>query len=63
MCEKINMDFKKKNQKKNQQTDLSTLGVGCQQIYHFDASHQDLLLHTHVSELRGFSMNRSSPAK
>lgn len=49
--------------KQNQQTDLSTLGVGRQQIYHFDASHQDLLLHTHVSELRGFSMNRSSPAK
>ena len=40
-------------------TNLSTLCVGCQQIYHFDASDQDLLLHTHVRELRGFSVNRS----
>lgn len=44
----------------NPPTNLSTLCIGCQQIYHFDASDQDLLLHTHICELRGFSMYRRS---
>lgn len=40
-------------------TNLSTLCIGGKQIDHFDARDQDLLLDTHVCELRSLSMNRS----
>ena len=43
-------------------TDLAPLGVGSQQIHNLDASHQDLLLHTHVCELWGLSVDRGGPA-
>lgn len=42
-------------------TNLSTLGIGGQQINHFDSRDQDLLLHTHVRELWGLSVDRSRP--
>lgn len=44
-----------------QHTDFASLGIGSQQIYHLDASYQDLLLHTHVSELWGLSVDGGSP--
>ena len=43
-------------------TDLASLGVGGEQVHHLDARHQDLLLHTHVHELWGLSVDGGSPA-
>lgn len=44
-------------------TNLSTLGIGGQQVHHLNTSHQNLLLYTHVSKFRSFSMDCGSPVK
>lgn len=38
-------------------TDLPSLGVGGQQVHHLDASDQNFLLHAHVCEFGGFSVD------
>lgn len=44
-------------------TDLSSLGVGGKQVHNLDTSDQNLLLHTHVGEFRGFSVDGCSPVE
>lgn len=44
-------------------TNLSTLGIGGQQVHHLNTSHQNLLLHTHVSKFRSLSMDWGSPVE
>ena len=44
-------------------TNLSTLGIGGQQVDHLDSSNQDFLLHTHVCELGCLSVDWGSAAE
>lgn len=41
-------------------TDLSSLGIGGQQVHHFNASYQNLLLNAHVGEFRSLSVDWGS---
>lgn len=44
-------------------TNLSTLGIGGQQVHHFNTRYQNLLLYTHVSKFRSFSVDWGSPVE
>lgn len=52
-----------KQRMKGTLTDFASLGIRGQQVNHLNASHQDLLLYTHVCEFRGFSVNWCRPGR
>lgn len=44
-------------------TNLSSLSIGGQQVHHLNTSHQNLLLHTHVSKFGSLSVDWGSPVE
>lgn len=56
--------FRKSNQVYFQKmltlTNLSTLGIGGQQVHHLNTSYQNLLFYTHVGKFRSLSVDWGS---